>query len=55
MIRIHFVEFELELHGLEAPPFCQHYALSSYHSYWNYLWWAKPKWKAKVPWLLVEG
>jgi hypothetical protein len=25
------------------------------HSCWNYLWWAKPEWKAEVPWLLVEG
>ncbi len=55
MIRVHFVEFELELHGLEAPPSCQHCAPFSYHSRWNYPWWAKPEWKAKVPWLLVEG
>jgi hypothetical protein len=26
MIRVHFVDFELELHGLEAPPSCQHCA-----------------------------
>ncbi len=29
MIRVHFVEFELELHGLEAPPSCQHCVPSS--------------------------
>jgi hypothetical protein len=55
MIRVHFVEFELEWHGVEAPPSCQHCAPFSLHSYWNYLWWVKPGWKAKVPWLLVEG
>jgi hypothetical protein len=35
--------------------FYQHYAPSSYHSYWNYPWWEKPKWKTKVLWLLVKG
>jgi len=55
MIRVHFVKFELELHGLEAPPSYQHFAPSSKHSCWNYPWWAKPEWKAEVPWLLVEG
>jgi hypothetical protein len=29
MIRVHFVEFELERHGLETPPSCQHCAPSS--------------------------
>jgi hypothetical protein len=46
MIRVHFVEFELERHGLEALPSCQH---------WNYPWWGKLMWKVEVPWLLVEG
>jgi hypothetical protein len=55
MIRVHFVKFELERHGLEAPPSCQHYAPFSQHSYWNYPWWGKPEWKAEVLWLLVEG
>ncbi len=55
MILVHFAEFELERHGLEAPPSYQHCAPSSQHSYWNYLWWGKLEWKAKVPWLLVEG
>jgi hypothetical protein len=55
MIRVHFVKSELELHGLEALPSYQHCAPSSYHSCWNYPWWAKSKWKAEVPWLLVEG
>jgi hypothetical protein len=54
MIRVHFVEFELKLHGLEASPSCQHCAPSSYHSCWNYPCWAKPEWKVRVPWLLVE-
>jgi hypothetical protein len=55
MIRIHFVEFEFEWHGLKAPPFCQHCVPSFEHSYLNYPWWGKPKWKVEVPWLLVEG
>jgi hypothetical protein len=55
VILVHFVESELELHGLEAPPSCQHCAPSSWHSCWKYPWWAKPEWKAEVPWLLVEG
>jgi hypothetical protein len=49
MIQVDFVEFEFEQHGLEAPPSCQHYAPSSWHSYYNYSWWGKPKWKVKVP------
>jgi len=55
MIRVHFAKFKLEQHGLEAPPSCQHYVPFSQHFYWNYLWWGKPEWKAKVLWLLVEG
>jgi hypothetical protein len=55
MIRVHFLEFELEWHGLDAPPSCQHCAPFSKHSYWNYLWWGKLEWKVEVPWLLVEG
>jgi hypothetical protein len=55
VILVDFVKFELELHGLEAPPSCQHCAPSSWHSCWKYPWWAKPEWKAEVPWLLVEG
>jgi hypothetical protein len=55
MIRVHSAYFELEKHGLETPPFCQHCVPSSQHSYWNYPWWGKPELKAKVPWLLVEG
>jgi len=30
MIQVHFVKFELEWHGLEAPPSCQHCVPSSY-------------------------
>jgi hypothetical protein len=55
MIRIQFAKFELERHGLEAPPSCQHCALSSQHSYLNYPWWGTPEWKVEVFWLLVEG
>ncbi len=55
MIRVHFVEFELELRGLEAPPSRQHCAPSSYHYYQNYPWWGKPKWKAEVPWFFIQG
>jgi hypothetical protein len=55
MIRIHFAKFEVKRHGLEAPPSCHHCAPSSLNSYWNYPWWGKPEWKAKVLWLLVEG
>ncbi len=55
MIRVHFAEFELEWHRLEALLSCQHCAPSFQHSYWNYPWWGKPKWKVEVPWLLVEG
>ncbi len=55
MIRVHFVKFEFERHGLEAPPFCQHCIPSFQHSYQNYPWWGKLEWKVKVPWLLVGG
>jgi hypothetical protein len=55
MIRVHFVKFELEGHGLEAAPFCQHYAPSSWHSYWNYPWWGKPEWKVEMPWFFIKG
>jgi hypothetical protein len=49
MIQVHFIEFELEQHGFEAPSSYQHCAISSSHFYWNYLWWGKHEWKAKVP------
>ncbi len=55
IIRVHFAKFELEWHGLEAPPSYQHCVPSSQHSYYNYPWWGKPEWKVEVPWLLVEG
>jgi hypothetical protein len=31
MIQVHFVKFELEWHGLEALPSCQHFAPFSQH------------------------
>ncbi len=43
MIQVHFVEFEFEQHGLEAPPSYQHCPPSSYHSYLIYPWWEKPQ------------
>jgi hypothetical protein len=55
MIRVHSTKFEFERHGLEAPPSCQHYVPSSYHSYWNYLWRGKLELKVDVLWILVEG
>jgi hypothetical protein len=55
MIRIHFVKFELERHGLETPPSCQHCVPSSKHSYYNYPWWGKHEQRVKVAWFLVEG
>jgi hypothetical protein len=55
MIRVHFIEFELEGHGLETTPSCQHYVPSSWHSYWNYPWWGNLEWKVEMPWLFIEG
>jgi hypothetical protein len=48
MIQVHFAKIKLEQHGLEAPPFCQHCAPSSWHFNWNYPWWGKFEWKVKV-------